>query len=76
MKSKIELLDSSLTLRIPSKLATIYNLNFDDEVNLVMNVNGIKIEKVENTKTLEDLLSASPKGSLRLSQEDKEWLNF
>ena len=68
---------NSLATRIPKAIVESINLRLDQEVDIEA-VNGkIIITPIEGKKEykLEDLLSQCKPGSMKLDDEDKEWLN-
>ena len=77
MNMTIKKWGNSLATRIPKAVVESINLRLDQEV-VIEAVNGkIIITPLEGKKEykLDDLLSQCKPGSMKLDDEDKEWLN-
>ena len=77
MNMTIKKWGNSLATRIPKAVVESINLRLDQEVDIEA-VNGkIIITPLEGKKEykLDDLLSQCKPGSMKLDDEDKEWLN-
>jgi len=77
MNMTIKKWGNSLATRIPKAVVESINLRLDQEVDIEA-VNGkIVITPIEGKKEykLDDLLSQCKPGSMKLDDEDKEWLN-
>lgn len=68
---------NSLATRIPKAVVESINLRLDQEVDIEAVDGKIVITPIEGKKEykLEDLLSQCKPGSMKLDEEDKEWLN-
>lgn len=68
---------NSLATRIPKAVVESINLRLDQEVDIEAVDGKIVITPIEGKKEykLEDLLGQCKPGSMKLDEEDKEWLN-
>ncbi len=77
MQMVIKKWGNSLATRIPKAVVESVNLHLDQEVDIEA-VNGkIVITPIKKKKEykLDDLLSQCPPASMKLTKEDKEWLD-
>ncbi len=62
-------------ISVPKAILKILGLHTGSTVDLKVEDSKIILSPVNETLTLEDLIADSPKGSLAMSEEDREWLD-
>ena len=76
MEMVIKKWGNSLAARIPAAIAKTLNIGVDQKVTMETKGGRLIITPVTNIEyDLDDLLKHCPKESIRLDDEDREWLN-